>query len=293
MSVRPNVLIGRGEMVETNSGSAIDNFVFCDPLLIYEARRFRVGRKDTQFVTLYYTIFRLSFVSCMRASYQFRIRILIILIALLIVGPPLLSTVYSQSRPQIQVSETTPIAGVSGFSAVNSTHAPSREVTIYSGNVFDSSADWVMENIHHQFYLNRWGVESVTEVQSGARVLLEGYHKFQDNYFESEAIFLGKLSFPVMNYTDIQFSTAVSVLSGSVNVSIRILFKDTEGYEWWEAQSTTVNLVAGASDEIILNPDYTNITSNTSGWIIESAIEITLFTLIPSEVIVGGVTVTA
>ncbi|MGY5858708.1 MAG: hypothetical protein RTU63_05010 [Candidatus Thorarchaeota archaeon] len=229
----------------------------------------------------------------MRVNYQFRIRILFILIALLIVGPPLLSTVYSQSSPQIQVSETTPIAGVSGYSVVSTTHTPSRNVTIYSGNVFDSSADWVMENAHHQFYLNRWGVNSVTQVQSGARILLEGYHKFQDNYFESEVIFRGRPSFPIMNYTDIQFSTDVSVLSGNVDVSIRLLFKDTEGYDWWEAGSTTVNLVAGASDEIVLIPDFTNITSNTSGWIVDSEIEIKLFTLVPADVIVGEVAITA
>jgi len=41
MSIRPNVLMGRGEMVETNSGSTIDNYVLRDPLLIYKARFFR------------------------------------------------------------------------------------------------------------------------------------------------------------------------------------------------------------------------------------------------------------
>jgi len=41
MLVRPNVLIGRGEMVETNSGGAIDNIFLRDPVLIYEARNFR------------------------------------------------------------------------------------------------------------------------------------------------------------------------------------------------------------------------------------------------------------
>ncbi len=41
MSVRPNVLMERGEMVETNSGSVIDKVVLDNPLLIYEARNFR------------------------------------------------------------------------------------------------------------------------------------------------------------------------------------------------------------------------------------------------------------
>lgn len=41
ISVLPRVLIGRGEIVETNSGSAIDDVVLSDPLLIYEARWFR------------------------------------------------------------------------------------------------------------------------------------------------------------------------------------------------------------------------------------------------------------
>jgi len=45
MSIRPNVLMGRGEMVETNSGSTIDNYVLRDPLLIYKARFFRVWMK--------------------------------------------------------------------------------------------------------------------------------------------------------------------------------------------------------------------------------------------------------
>lgn len=229
----------------------------------------------------------------MSVSYKFRIRILVILIVLLIVGPPLLSSVYDQSSPQIQVNETSPIDGVSGYSVTDSSHTPIRELTIYSGNVFDSSADWVIENLHHQVYLNRWGVESITEIQNGAKVLLEGYHKFEDNYFESVVTFRGKPSFPVMNYTDIQFSAAFTVLSGNIDVTMRILFKDSEGYDWWEAESTTVNFQAGISDEVILNPDFTNITSNTSGWIIESAIEITLFTLVPSDVIVGEVEITA
>ncbi|MHA1135909.1 MAG: hypothetical protein ACTSSE_05425 [Candidatus Thorarchaeota archaeon] len=228
----------------------------------------------------------------MRISYQFRIRILLILVALLIVGPPLLSTVYSQT-PQFQVSETSAIEGVSGYSVDHSYQAPSRDVIIYSGNVFDSSADWVVENLHHQVYLDRWGVESVTEIQNGVRVLLEGYHKFEDNYFESVVTFRGKPSFPIMNYSNIQFSAALTVLSGNVDVSMRIQFKDAEGYDWWEEDSTTVNLQAGITDQIILNPDFTNITSNTSGWIIESAIEITLFTLVPTDVIVGEVVIEA
>jgi len=228
----------------------------------------------------------------MRVSYQFRIRILFILIALLIVGPPLLS-VYSQSSPQIQVSETTPIAGVSGYSVVNSAQAPTRDVTIYSGTVFDNSADWVMEDVHHQIYLDRWGVKSVTEVDSGARILLEGYHKYEDNYFDSVVVFRGKPSFPVMNYTNVQFSVAISVLTGNVDVTMRVHFKNAEGYDWWETPSTTVNLEAGASEEIVLNPDFYNITSNTSGWIIESSIEIEIFSQVPADVIIGEIEVTA
>lgn len=41
MSVRPNVLKGRGEIVETNSDNAIDNFVGVYPILITEARSSR------------------------------------------------------------------------------------------------------------------------------------------------------------------------------------------------------------------------------------------------------------
>jgi len=39
--VRPSELIQPREIVETNSSTAIDNFVLSDPLLIYEARWFR------------------------------------------------------------------------------------------------------------------------------------------------------------------------------------------------------------------------------------------------------------
>lgn len=229
----------------------------------------------------------------MRVSHQMRIRLLVLLTAILIIGPPILSLATRQIRPQIQVTELDSIEGVTGYSVDNSYFTPSRNIEIYSGNVLDSNVDWVLENGHHQFYLDKWGVESVVESQSGVNIQLAGYHKFQDNYFDSEVVFRGKPSFPVMNYSSIQVAIDLSVLQGSVNATLRFLFKDTNGNDWWEVNPTTRYLQAGEENTISLSPAFTNIIGNTSGWIIESAIEISIFSQVPAEVIISEVSITA
>lgn len=219
--------------------------------------------------------------------------ILGILVLVFFVVPPLISTAIGQTTPDFQVTETAAISGTPGYSITTSTQAPVRNVTIYSGYVLDSSADWMLENAHYQTNLDHWGVKSVQREEKGVRLNLAGYHKFQDNYFDSEAFFRGRPSFPVMNYSDVQFSVSINVLSGDVAVTLRVRFKDSSSFEWSEMTQTSRQMEAGDDQRLVLSPSRSVINTLTTGSFAESAIGITIFSEVPAEVIIGEVSVIA
>ena len=135
----------------------------------------------------------------MKISHKTRMIIFGALILAFFIGPMMTSSISTLNKPVTHVSETDPIPGEIGYSISSQTHAATRNVTIYQGNVMDTIGDWVLEGSQFQSVMDRGGVDSVSTGDYGTLVKLDGYHKFEDNYYDSNAVFRARPSFPVMN----------------------------------------------------------------------------------------------
>ncbi len=215
------------------------------------------------------------------------------LILLIVLSPLISSTIAVNQSPVFYVSETDSITGGTGYSIINQTHTPERNITVYNGNVLDSDADWVLDDGHYQSVMDRKGIDSVYQKSDGIHVILEGYHKYGDNYFDSEAIFRGMPILPVMNYSEVEVAVKVRTISGSAVINLSVMFKDPSSYEFSAANETGIELDTKMQNVISLTPSLSHIREITQGLSAECVIVVTITSQVKSEVVIEEVRITA